>query len=130
MKAVKNIDKHDLEISYNFFTYTFPKDQAVMVDSPELIKHLEENFPFSFSFGGQIQPLKGERFPEVKKVKTKAFIKTEESFVMTEKDMYAEQSKPDPTFGKPEEMVEGSVDTDGVEWYGKGIETDEVGKEI
>ena len=126
MKAVKNIDKHDIDVSYNFFTYHFPKDIVVLVDSEDLVNYISTNLPLSFSFGSQLEAKKGEELPLVKKEKTKAYIKTEQDFKITENDMYVETEKPEPTFGKEEELPkEGQVDKDGTEWYGEGISLDD-----
>ena len=115
MKAIKNIDKHDLNIDFDFYTYSFPKNHIVMVDD-KLAIFLQETLPMSFSFDVETKKVA----PQVKRTKTKAFFKTEER--KPNQDMYIENHNPKPTFGGADlTPPDGTVDADGVGWYGSGI---------
>lgn len=122
MKPCKNIDKHDLSISFDFWTYSFPMDKTLMVED-KLFNFLHESFPLSFNFN--VQVAKNKAVAPVRKTKTKAFIKTQEGQTATldKEAMYVQTSKPKPTFGGADlTPPDGTVDKDGVGWYGEGIE--------
>jgi hypothetical protein len=115
MKAVKNICNKDLEVSFDFYTYSFPKNRIFMVDE-DLLNFLQERYPMVFSFDVEIKKVA----PQVKRIKTKSLIKPQERNVS---DMQIGNSnKPEVTFGGADlTPPDGTVDKDGVGWYGEGI---------
>lgn len=116
---VKNIDSHDIEVPYEGVTYKFI--QGITVKVPEIVgAHLEENFPLSFNFGAQLQK---EEAPEAETFKTKIY--TSESIYNSSLDMKVTSPKPQSTFTPDETPANGQKESDGIEYYGEGVEVDQ-----
>lgn len=114
MRAIKNVSEKELVISFEGFDYIFPKEKPVVVDEA-LYNHVLENWPLAFnSYSGG----KKEIVPTIMKKKTRSFAAGR------------------TVFGKPGENAEeneveglpasGTVDKDGVAWFGEGLEEDKV----
>lgn len=114
MKAIKNISGSDLSVDFSFDTYSFPSDQALLVNE-DVFNHLQEMYPLAFDFD-----FKGAKtLPKVKRTKTPVRMApgTDDSV-----DMKAEPAYRKPTtFGTVDDLpVGGQSDKDGVEYYGEG----------
>ena len=119
MKAIKNITEKDIIYPFDFNTYTLPMGKAVFVPD-DLSAHLQEQLPMSFDFN--YKAVGKTPIPQVRKVKTKSFIPTEQKMKdLGTEDMRIQPVSPKPTFGNPDALPNG-VDKDGVDWYGSGIE--------
>lgn len=114
-KAIKNIDNHDFKIPFNFFTYSIPKEKTVLVEE-DLFNFIKDSWPKSFNF-----EIEGVKYPTVEKVQTRAYIRTQEG--QPTPSMAVSSPTPTPTFrGADLTPPNGTVDSDGVGWYGDGIQ--------
>lgn len=111
-KAVKNIGTNNMEVPFDFYTYTFPKGKTVLAEE-KLAQFLEESWPKNFEFSDETKGIS-----VVDRVKTRVLIRTQEKT----QDMVTSRINPQPTFGGADlTPVDGTVDKDGVGWYGEGI---------
>lgn len=117
MKPIKNIG-NNLEVPYEFYTYSFPKNRVVMVEN-NLFEFIKDRWPLSFDFSIALDE-KVKRPPEVHKDKTPMLIKTEDK----SRDMRFSYGQPKATFGPDELPASGVTDGDGVSWFGEGVEVE------
>jgi hypothetical protein len=116
MIAIRGIDQ-TMEVSYEGFTYMFPKGRTLLVED-NVAEFIFESWPMSFE---KVKKSK-KPAPKVSKKKTPAFTKALEQEVYTADDMKATRAgKQSPTFGQGDTTPpSGTTDGDGVGWYGEG----------
>lgn len=120
MKTIKNIDNHNLYVPFNFKTYTLAKGIVASVPD-DLYEHLVQNWPLSFQV---IEDNKNHR--EAKSVKTKVYVSPASP---TSPMKIGMQEK--PTFGQADQTPNaGTIDRDGVSWFGEGIEISKGGQSV
>jgi hypothetical protein len=115
--VIKNISDNDLNFSFDFRTYSIPKNKPLTV--PEKVaEFLSERWPKSFEFN-----LEGKKTtPLVKSMPSKSFIAKEAVVKNPESTMQAGLSHEQPTFGAVDNLpMSGTTDKDGVEWVGEGL---------
>ena len=128
MKAIKNIDKHDIVIPYEGFTYTFPVQEIVTVDE-KVHEYVANGWPLSFSISPKVDKMTPVK--EVSKVKTKSmFAANRKTDDLGTEDMQIQSPMGEvPTFGGVDQTpADGKTDADGISWYGPGIEVEEKGE--
>lgn len=114
---VKNIDSHEIVIPFEGTTYSLPKGKTVMIPK-SLFDFLKERFPLSFDFEVQVK----KAAPAVKKTKTPSLLKRTQR---VNEDMQVIDTRPKEMFGGADITPPGgSTDSDGVAWYGGGIEVE------
>jgi hypothetical protein len=117
MRTLKNIGKKDMEVPFNFNTYSFPKEKPVAVED-DVAAFIEERWPLSFNFSNKVE----KDTPEVTKTKSRAYIRPEINKKI-DSSMSIDSEEAKPTFGGADQTpADGSIDGDGVSWYGEGIE--------
>jgi hypothetical protein len=119
-----NIDK-DIDIGFEGWDYYIPANKAVLIDD-RFAKFIEERLPFVMV----VEPPKGKvEVPKIKKKKTAVYIQPSGKITQPNtQDMVAGVHR------NPQDMVEnidgtptsGTVDRDGIEWTGEGIEVDDL----
>jgi len=118
MIAVKNIAEKDIKVSFEGYTYEFPQDKTRLIQN-KLYEHIRELWPkgvFHKLVKSRKQMLK------VKRTKTKSYVKPEGKPDFTNVDMrITKAGSQKSTFGSIDGTPRsGTVDGDGVEWYGEG----------
>ena len=120
MKAIQNTINKDLEVSFEGYTYMFPKSKTPLLVENNLYEHIKGiwNKVFKDIKTSQKQMLKPKR------KKTPSYIKQEPESTYSTNDMrVTEAGHQVPTFKGVEGVpTSGTVDKDGIEWYGTGIE--------
>lgn len=116
MKAIKNTYK-DLEMSFGGYTYKFPKGKTYLIED-DLYEHIGEIWGKVFD---DVKLLKKKQYAKPKKVKTPSYIQPEPKSTYSGNDMRITKSgRQAPTYGDGTPKS-GTVDRDGVEWYGEGL---------
>ena len=117
MKAIKNIDKNEIAMPFEGNTYLLPMGGAFMVED-DLYVFLQERLPMSFDFKYKVA--KDKPVAKVKSQRTPSLIPTAKDQDIIQEDMrVSAQAMPtSPDITPPS----GTVDKDGVEWYGEGVQ--------
>lgn len=120
MKPVKNIDSHDIDFPFEGNIYHLPQNEVVLVENA-FYEFLKENFPLSFAFSVKVD----KDNPVVAAKKTKAPVLTARKPLLN--DMVVTSGRVKNTFVPDSPDVtpaSGTVDPDGVGWYGEGLVED------
>jgi len=122
MKAIKGIDQ-TTEVSFEGFTYYFPKDKTFLVED-DVAEFILETRPMGFE---AVKKSK-KPAPKVSKKKTPVYTQPIEQEVYTADDMRATRAgRQSPTFGQGGLPPSGTTDGDGVGWYGEGAVIEQAG---
>lgn len=110
-----------MTVSFEGYDYSFPKGNPVSVNG-ELYDFVMERWPLAF------KPYEGgkkEVIPTISKVQTKSVMPRDQRYIA--KDMIAGPSeRPKSNFEPEVTPKSGTVDADGVQWVGEGLEEDKV----
>ena len=121
MKPIKNTEPHDLKIDFEGTSYILPMGKVVLVEN-KLHDYLKENLPLAFAFNPTTE--KNKPVPQAESSKTPVRL----PMSSPRSDMVVTNGRPTPTFGNPDITPEsGTTDKDGVNWYGEGLEVDNLG---
>lgn len=125
MKAIKNT-YNDIEVSFEGYTYKFPKDKIRLVED-NLYEHIKGIWQTVFD---NIKLDKKKQYIKPKKTKTPSFIQPEKQSTYNSNDMrVTEAGHQRPTFGDGT-PASGTIDKDGVEWYGETTMTDSQNRKV
>lgn len=116
MKIIRNLEKKQIIVSVNGKDWILPGRKTVFVDN-DVWEDLKNRLPLSFDFKPE---KKGDVIPKAQFKKTKAYLKAEPATTSGEdmiinKTILNDQTAPDQT------PLSGTIDNDGVAWYGKGV---------
>ena len=119
MKAIVKKGE-SMVVSFEGYDYMFPADKPVSV-TDELYKFVIEGWPMSFK---KYEGKKTEVIPTISRKETKSSFPKEARFAS--KDMMVTPPVNRQVMGIDNIPTNGTVDADGVEWTGEGLEEDTI----
>lgn len=118
MRAIKNLESRDVDVSFEGWTYHLPKEKTVFLDDA-VGDFVRDSWPKSFKF---VKPAKDEVIAKADKKKTPSFINAASNSNQTDMRITSRTGRQTPTFGQVDETPDsGQIDSDGVGWYGEGL---------
>jgi hypothetical protein len=126
MKVLIN-NENGFEIPFEGWTYSIPSKKEILVED-EVAVFLQERYPWiTTSFPSQAKD--APVIPSVERQKTPVLLKTdEEKAALKTQDMVVTRGpRIDDTIPQGDGLpISGTVDKDGIEWTGEGIEPDHI----